>query len=157
MTTVTRSTASSTVATGEVALPQQTDNPDQPFFLSGRFADDRPLQLRMLRPGNGILVIEASGALDTVGSHRLAEALRHRLASTASCIILDASAVAYSNASGVAALLDAALHAKERNKALKVISSDAVDRLLDLLGVAGKLSLSASTELALRAHETEVH
>ena len=108
----------------------------------------RSLRVRVFRPGGGVLVVQAIGELDAVGQHFLDEPVRQRLVGTAAKIVLDLEQVSFINADGVCVLLEACQRAESRGKDLVLVSSPVVDRLLGLLGLAGRFSYSSETAVA---------
>jgi len=106
------------------------------------------LQVRVARPGGGVLVVQASGELDAAGQHFLAEPVRQRLVGTASKVVLDLAQISFINTDGVGVLLEACQRAEARGKELVLISSPVVDRLLGLLGLAGRFTYASGPEEA---------
>ena len=106
---------------------------------------DDPLWVRVSRPGSGVVVLHAGGSLDTAGEQRFSEPLRHCMTCTAPIVVLDLSAVTFLNAGGAEALVDAAHRSEVTGKALLLISSPAVDRLLGLVGLADRFTYASST------------
>lgn len=95
------------------------------------------------------MVVQASGSLDGDGERFLTEPMRQRLAGTAGTVILDLSGVSFVNSAGVRVLLEAAYRAEIKGKHLVLISCPAVDRLLWLLGLAGRFTYAPSVEDAV--------
>ncbi|MFC7342936.1 STAS domain-containing protein [Saccharopolyspora griseoalba] len=106
------------------------------------------LRIRVARPGGGVLVVQAVGDLDAAGQHFLAEPVRQRLVGTASRVVLDLSQISFINTDGVGVLLEACQRAESRGKDLVLISSPVVDRLLGLLGLAGRFRYARGPEEA---------
>lgn len=130
----------SEVGTGRVrTLPNPRREATRSFDAS------RALRVRVSRPGGGVLVVRAIGELDAAGQHFLAEPVRQRLVGTAAKIVLDLAQVSFINTDGVRVLLEACHQAESRGKDLVLVSSPVVDRLLGLLGLAGRFSYTSES------------
>ncbi|MEB3369226.1 STAS domain-containing protein [Saccharopolyspora mangrovi] len=108
------------------------------------------LRVRAVRPGDGVVVVQVLGELDLAARHLLAEPVRQRLAGTAAMVVLDLSQINFINSDGVCALLELSRLAEARHKELVLVPSPSVDRLLRLLGLAGRFNQAASPESPAR-------
>ncbi|WP_406691159.1 STAS domain-containing protein [Saccharopolyspora sp. ID03-671] len=105
------------------------------------------LRVRVFRPGDGVVVVRVSGELDMSASHFLTEFLRQRLVGTSRMVVLDFSEISFINSEGVSALLEAERLAEARDKELLLVPAPVVDRVLTLLGLAGRFTYAAEREL----------
>lgn len=99
--------------------------------------------MRVQRPGNGVLVIRTSGTLDAAARPRFAELLHQRLCGTARTIVVDLSAITFADTAGLEPVLRAAQCA-QAGTTFALISNAIVDRLMQLMGIAGTLSCVSS-------------
>lgn len=118
---------------------------------------DRPLWMRAHHPGGRALVLEVGGAVDAASEPRLAVVLRQRLDSFAATLVLDLSAVTFLDSEGVMTLLDAAHYARIHAKPLVVITSPAVNRLLEILGLTDQFTCAHTVRAALSGNAKSVH
>lgn len=109
-----------------------------------------PLRVRVVRPGDGVVVVQVLGELDLAAQHLLAEPIRQRLAGTTTMVVLDLSQINFINSDGVCALLELCRLAEARHKELVLVSSPIVDRLLRLLGLADRFHHATGPESAVR-------
>lgn len=106
------------------------------------------LDVQVRRPCEDVLVVQATGELDTAARRCLAEPVRQRLVGTASMVVVDLSGITFINSEGACVLLEACQHAELTGKDLVLISSPAVDRLLRLLAIADRFAYRRSSEAA---------
>lgn len=125
--------ATSSRTTSPPHVPAQRTGPGAPAAAPGFAVHEE-------RPGRGAVVLRAVGELDAASADRLTDPVRRRLASTADTLVLDLSAVSFLDTAGAVALLEAAARAKTRDARLRVISSSAVDRVLQLIDVADEFT-----------------
>lgn len=109
--------------------------------------------MRVQRPGNGVLVIRTSGTLDAAARPRFAELLHQRLCGTARTMVVDLSAITFADTAGLEPVLRAAQRAQAERTTFALISNAIVDRLMQLMGIAGKLSCVSSISEVLSTSE----
>ncbi|MDR7301343.1 STAS domain-containing protein [Haloactinomyces albus] len=109
---------------------------------SGRVRNhDARLTLCVERPQPGLIVLKASGMLDSVSFSHFSEVLRSRLGSTARVIVLDLTAVTFLGVDAIMVLSRAQRHAGATGKQLSLLTGvRAVDRPLEVLGLAGQFA-----------------
>jgi len=78
--------------------------------------------------------------IDTVGA--MVTELRAAEAGDANSIILDLSGVSFLDSMGISAIVRGALRSRADGDRLRVVTSPAVDRVIDLCGLRGQLPLS---------------
>lgn len=127
------------------AIPREQHNRDPHNFVanprrSGRIrSDDARLILSVERPRPGLIILKASGAIDSTNVPRFSEVLRSRLGSITRVIMLDLTAVTFLGADAIVALSRAQRHAEATGKLLSLLTGvRAVDRPLEVLGFAGQ-------------------
>ena len=86
------------------------------------------------------VVVDGEIDIATVGD--LVAGLEVAEASDAPAIVLDLSNVSFLDSTGVSALVRGALRSSEHGNRLSVVSSPAVDRVIDLCGLRDRLPLT---------------
>ncbi len=92
------------------------------------------------RPGSLRLLVHGEIDIATVGD--LVAGLEVAEASDARSIVLDLSQVSFLDSTGLSALVRGALRSSENGNRLSVVSSPAVDRVVDLCGLRDRLPLT---------------
>ncbi len=111
---------------------------------------EEPFRVGVRRPGNGVVVVHASGTLDTATEPRFAEPVRHRLSCTASRLVLDLSEVTFLDTAGAVCLLEAATRAAMREMTLVLVAGPPVHHVLELMGVTDRFCYAEDAEEAGR-------
>jgi len=90
----------------------------------------------------GGLCVRVRGEIDIDSVGAMVRELRAAEAGDAPSIVLDLSAVSFLDSSGVSALVRGALRSQADGDRLRVVTSPAVDRVIDLCGLRGRLPLT---------------
>ena len=98
----------------------------------------RPVMTEIAASGLRVLV-RGDVDIDTVGA--LDAELRAAEAGDATSIVLDLSGVSFLDSMGISAIVRGALRSSATGDRLRVVSSPAVDRVIDLCGLRGRLPL----------------
>ena len=98
----------------------------------------RPVRTEIAASGLRVLV-RGEVDIDTVGA--LDSELRAAEAGDATSIVLDLSGVSFLDSMGISAIVRGALRSSANGDRLRVVSSPAVDRVIDLCGLRGRLPL----------------
>jgi len=96
-----------------------------------------PFDVDVQHDESGTARVLARGELDLAGVPQLHAALAATRADDPAAIVLDLSQVTFMDSAGIGALLRA-----DRDFEVRIVSSPAVDRVIDLCGVRAKLSFA---------------
>ena len=99
----------------------------------------RPVTTQTAAGGLRVLV-RGEVDIDTVGA--MVTELRAAEAGDATSIVLDLSGVSFLDSMGVSAIVRGALRSRANGDRLRVVTSPAVDRVIDLCGLRGRLPLA---------------
>ncbi len=111
-----------------------------------------PLAMSTSWPRPDVCVVHLAGELDIATVPVVADYLREQAAAEPAELVLDMSAVSLLAATGVALIMSAERHADGIDGRLHLIGvggNRAVERVLDLTGVAGRLSIHRSCDALL--------
>jgi anti-anti-sigma factor len=111
-----------------------------------------PLAMSTSWPRPDVCVVHLAGELDIATVPVVADYLREQAAAEPAELVLDLSAVSLLAATGVALIMSAERHADGIDGRLHLIGvggNRAVERVLDLTGVAGRLSIHRSCDALL--------
>lgn len=99
---------------------------------------DQPVKTE---PAPGGLRVRVRGEvdIDTVGA--MITELEAAEAADATSIVLDLSGVSFLDSTGVSAIVRGALRSRAQGDRLRVVTSPAVDRVIDLCGLRGRLPI----------------
>ena len=90
-------------------------------------------------PGGLRVRVRGEVDIDTVGA--MITELQAAEAGDATSIVLDLSGVSFLDSTGVSAIVRGALRSRAQGDRLRVVTSPAVDRVLDLCGLRGRLPI----------------
>ena len=99
----------------------------------------RPVTTQTAAGGLRVLV-RGEVDIDTVGA--MVTELQAAEAGDATSIVLDLSGVSFLDSMGVSAIVRGALRSRADGDRLRVVTSPAVDRVIDLCGLRGRLPLA---------------
>lgn len=90
---------------------------------------------------SGGLRVRVSGEVDIASVDAMISELRAAEAGDATSIVLDLSAVSFLDSTGISAIVRSALRSRANGNRLRLVTSPAVDRVIDLCGLRGRLPL----------------
>jgi anti-sigma B factor antagonist len=100
---------------------------------------------------DGVSVLAVHGEIDTFTAPRLAQAINHGLATSATALVVDLSKLEFLASAGMSVLLDGHKSAQGSGKRLIVVADGpATSRPMRLIGLDQELNLRASLDAALR-------
>ena len=100
---------------------------------------DQPVMTEAAESGG--LRVRVRGEVDIASVGAMVSELRAAEAGDATSIVLDLSAVSFLDSTGISAIVSSALRSRADGNRLRLVTSPAVDRVIDLCGLRGRLPL----------------
>lgn len=102
-----------------------------------------PLRLTSTLSDTAVVIV-AVGEIDLATSGRVADAVKTAHADRVPAVVLDLAGVTFMDSTGVRTLLELTAQSANDGRRLSIVPSGAVDRVIDLCGVRGRLPLACA-------------